>query len=129
MSEVKNVLATADELGAVHISEDVIGSITALAACEVEGVAGLSSVNAIELPGLLGKKKAMRGINISVNSNQVTCDVFILIKRTFAILKVSQAVQEKVKAHIESMTGFVVAAVHVHVVGIAFEKPSKKQKS
>ena len=127
MSEVKNVVSQVDELGAVHIAEDVIASIAALAANEVEGVSGLSS-SAIELSDLLGKKSLARGVKIAVEDGQVTCDVFILVKRTYAIVKVSQEVQENVKSHIESMTGLTVVNVNVHVVGIAFEKAVKKPK-
>ncbi len=127
MSENKNTVSQSDELGTVHIAEEVIASIAAIAATEVDGVSGLSG--AMELSELLGKKNLSRGVKIAVEGSAVTCDVFILVKRTFAILKVSQQVQENVKAHIESMTGLEAPAVNVHVVGISFEKVAKKVKS
>lgn len=129
MSDTVNTKIQPDDLGTVHIAEEVIASIASLAAAEVEGVGGLSMGGGVELSDLLGKKHMAKGVKIAVENNAVTCDVYLLVKRTHPILKVSQAVQENVKTHIESMTGLDTPIVNVHVVGIAFEKVAKKGKS
>ena len=129
MSESKTTKKTvvqSDELGNVHIAEEVIASIAALAAAEVEGVAALSSNVGQDLAELLGRKNLSRGVKIAVEKNLVTVDVYLFIKRNHTIVKVSQAVQENVKSSIESMTGLSAPVVNVHVAGIAFEKERKK---
>ena len=42
MAENKEYISCPDELGCIHISEDVLAVTTAVAALEVEGVGGLS---------------------------------------------------------------------------------------
>jgi uncharacterized alkaline shock family protein YloU len=123
----KKTVVQPEELGNVHIAEDVIASIAALAAAEVEGVATLSSNMGQDLAELLGKKNLSRGVKIAVENNSVTADVYLLIKRNYTILKVSQAVQENVKSSIESMTGLTAPSVNVHVAGIVFEKEQKQK--
>ena len=43
MSEMKEYISRADELGNIHISEDVLAVIAAAAALEVEGVSALAA--------------------------------------------------------------------------------------
>jgi len=106
-------------LGRVHISHDVIASIVAIAASEVEGVHSLSTgARAVTR----GNRNIAKGVKIAIEDGSVTCHLFILVKRDYPILDVSRAVQENVKSHIESMTGLSVAAVNVRVAGVVFRK-------
>ncbi|MCL2546515.1 MAG: Asp23/Gls24 family envelope stress response protein [Oscillospiraceae bacterium] len=111
------------DLGVVHISHDVIASIAAIAASEVEGVHSLSTGARADLRG---KRNIAKGVKITIENGNVTCYLFILVKRDCPILDVSKAVQENVKSHIESMTGLHVAAVNVNVAGVAFGKTERK---
>ena len=57
MSEMKEYISRADELGNIHISEDVLAVIAAAAALEVEGVSALAANLGSDIAELLGKKK------------------------------------------------------------------------
>ena len=108
MGENKDYITHPDEKGSVNISEEVISVIAASAALETEGVASLSAGR--DLTELLGKKNVGRGVKITV------------VKLGVSVNKVGRKVQEAVASGIESMTGFSVAEVNVHVIGISLGK-------
>ena len=56
MGEGKEYVSRSDELGNIHISEEVLAVIAAAAALEVEGVGGLAANLGTDLAELLGKK-------------------------------------------------------------------------
>ena len=77
MGENKEYMTHPEELGCIHISEDVLASIAAGAAAEVEGISGM--------------------------------------------MNLAEKIQNAVSGAIESMTGFSVKAVNVHVGGVSFQ--------
>ena len=122
MSENKEYVTRSDELGNIHISEEVLAAIAAAATLEVEGVNALSANLGSDLAELLGKKHLTKGIQISVEEDRVKVDLSILMGYGHIIPEVGKAVQDGVKNAIESMTGLEVAEVCVSVAGISFEK-------
>ena len=120
MSEHKDYISRADELGNIHIAEEVLAAVAAAAAMEVKGVSALAAGN--DFAELLGKKHLTKGIQINVEEDQVKVDLSILMSYGHIIPEVAKAVQEGVKNAIESMTGLEVAEVCVSVTGISFEK-------
>ena len=90
MSDSKDYVSRSDELGNIHISEEVLAAISAAAALEVEGVACLTNT------------------------------MSVLMTYGHTIPEMGKAVQEAVKNAIESMTGLAVSAVNVNVGGIVF---------
>jgi len=113
----EQTLITMHEHGEMHISEYVIASIAAHAANEVEGVAGMAT-----RADWRGKKSLRKGVRVLIDGTNVVCDIFLTVKRNQPIIKISEAVQEKVKVHIEAMTGLQAAEINVHVVGVAYNK-------
>jgi uncharacterized alkaline shock family protein YloU len=107
--------------GTVHISEDVIASVAALAVSEVEGVNSLAAVGGVDISELLGKKNLAKGVKVTVNGETVDTDVFVLVKYGFPIQGVAQKIQANVRKALESMTGMNVGNINVHVNGIALE--------
>lgn len=125
MSENKNhkeYVSRSDELGNIHISEEVLAAIAAAAALEVEGVASLSANLGSDLAELLGKKNLTKGISIQLEEEKVTVELSILMAYGNTIPEVGKAVQDGVKNAVESMTGLEVAGVNVNISGIVFEK-------
>ena len=123
MAEMKEYTARADEAGKVTISEDVIASITSIAASEIDGVASLGTALVADF---LGKKVASKGVKVTFAENSVELLVTITVKKGEIIPTVAKAVQENVISAVESMTGIKVSAVNVKVGGVAFEKEKKK---
>ena len=126
MSEGREYVSRSDELGNIHISEEVLAVIAAAATLEVEGVGGLAANLGTDLAELLGKKNLSRGIHIQVEDENVTVDLSILVKYGYTIPDVARAVQETVAGSIEATSGLTVAAVNVNVGGVVFEKEPKK---
>lgn len=126
MGEGKEYVSRSDELGSIHISEEVLAVIAAAAVLEVEGIGGLAANLGTDLAELLGKKNLSRGIHIQVENGNVTVDLSILVKYGYTIPDVARAVQEAVAGSIEATSGLTVAAVNVNVGGVVFEKEPKK---
>ena len=126
MGEGKEYVSRSEELGNIHISEEVLAVIAAAAALEVEGVGGLAANLGTDLAELLGKKTLSRGIRLEVAEENVTVDVNILVKYGHTIPEVGRAVQEAVMSSIEATSGLTVEAVNVNVGGVIFDKETRK---
>ena len=113
MGENKDYMTHPEELGSIHISEDVLASLAAGAAAEVEGISGLMNVAA--------KKSGTRGVRLAVDEDGAVVDLYVMIRYGYAIPEVAGKIQSAVSAAIESMTGFPVKAVNVHVGGVSFQ--------
>ena len=124
MTESKDTVIHLENQGSVHISEDVVAAIAALAASETEGVSMLSvSGGGIDL---LGKKNLSKGIKIALTDKTVHVDVYVTVTYGKAIPKAAKQVQDRVRESIESMTGLTVGGINVHVGGVSFGKENKK---
>ena len=108
-----------EEVGSVKIADEVISIVAGLAATEVAGVAGMSGGLAGGIAELLGKKNFSKGVKVIVAGKTVTVEIYDIIEYGICIPEVAIEIQEKVKEAVESMTGFEVAAVDIHVQGIS----------
>ena len=124
MGENKEYVSRSDELGNIHISEEVLAGIAA-AALEVEGVSGLAANLGSDIAELLGKKNLAKGVRVQMEDEKVTVDLSILMSYGHTIPEVGRAVQDGVKNAVESMTGLEIAAVNVNVGGITFPPAAK----
>ena len=68
MSDSKDYVSRADELGNIHISEEVLAAISAAAALEVEGVSSLGSQ---------GKKNPARAVHIKLEEEKVVVSMSV----------------------------------------------------
>ena len=112
MGDSKDYMTHAEELGCIHISEDVLASLAAGAAAEVEGISGLMN---------LAKKSGARGVRLTLDDDGAAVDLYVMIRYGYAIPEVAEKIQTAVSSAIESMTGFPVKAVNVHVGGVSFQ--------
>ena len=122
MSEGKEYISRPDEMGNIHISEEVLAVIAAAAAREVDGVSSLAGGQSGDQTESLAGKKLSRSINIQVNDEALTIRVAVLIKYGYVIPDVGQAVQDAVASAVENTTGLKVANVNVHVAGVTFPR-------
>ena len=121
MADGKEYLSRPDELGNVHISEEVLAVIAAAAALEVEGGGDIA-----ELLG--GKKNLSKGIHITVLEESVRIDVSVLVKYGYTVIDVAKEVQNAVYNAIENTSGLAVEGVNVHVAGVTFERAKAVQQ-
>ena len=110
--------------GVVNISDEVVATIAALAASDVEGVATLSVGK--DIGEWLGRKNLTKGVKITMQERTVFLDISLIVHYGCPITTVAQQVQKKVKDTVESMTGMAVGEINISVCGVAFEKESKK---
>jgi len=102
----------------IKISDDVVATISGLAASEVDGVDSMAGNITNEIVGKLGIKNSSKGVKIEIDGEEVYVDLYINIKYGFKIPEVTSQIQDKVKNSIENMTGLKVVAVNIHVVEI-----------
>ena len=122
MADSKEYIVHEDDRGSINISVDVLATIAAAAALEIEGVAGLSSNIGTEIAELLGaKKNPGKGVKITSEGEEIIADVFVMVRLGYSVNEVASSVQDAVKAAIESMAGFTVCTVNVNICGIALE--------
>ena len=126
MAENKEYVTQTDELGSIHISEEVLAVIAAAAALEVEGVSSLAS-GGKDITELLGKKNLARGVRVQVEEDVVQVELAIMVKYGYTILDVARAVQDAVTTNIESMSSLKVGCVNINVGGVSFERETPKQ--
>jgi len=122
MGEGREYISRPDEMGNIHISEDVLAVIAAAAAQEVEGVSSLAGGLPGDLAELVNSKKLNRGIDIRVSDESVNIRVAILVKYGHVIPDVGRAVQDAIMSAVENTTGLNVENVNVHVAGVTFPR-------
>ena len=110
------------KLGEVQIADEVVAIIAGLAATEVEGVAAMAGNITNELISKLGMKNLSKGVKVLVTDRSVDVALALNIEYGYSIMKVSEKVQEKVKAAIENMTGLEVAMVNIRIASVNMEK-------
>lgn len=125
MSENKEYISQELENGSIQISEDVIVSIAAMAAQEVEGVYGLGGSGS-DLAKLT-KKSVGKDVRVEISdADEISIDCYIIVLYGHSVVDVAKAVQEAVASAVESTTGRAVKDVNVSVGGISVPKAAKK---
>ena len=122
MGENREYVTRPAEKGSINISEDVISIIAANAVMETDGVAALSTSLGKDIAELLGKKNLSKGVKITVEDENIKVDIYLLVKIGTSVSKVGSKLLYLVATPIESMTGFSVSEVNVHVCGVSLEK-------
>lgn len=111
-----------DQVGEVHIADEVVAIIAGLAATEVEGVANMAGNITGELVSKLGMKNLSKGVKVDVGETDVTVDLALNLAYGYSIPEVSSTVQDRVKGAIETMTGLNVSEVNVRIAGVEIDK-------
>ncbi len=110
------------ENGGIIISNDVIASIAANAAKDIEGVSGFASKTAGRAAG---QGDTSKSVKVFSQDNDVKIQIFIRVKNGVNLQTVSTAIQRSIKNAVQSMTGKVVSKVNVAVQGIDFDAPNE----
>ena len=116
--EEKNLNTNIDKDGNIAISNDVIATISAIAAKSIEGVAGMMNSLTGGFAELLGKKNPSKGVKVAINGRDVKIEMFVVVDYGVKIPDVAWEIQGKVKNEVEAMTGLNVVAVNVNIEGV-----------
>lgn len=108
-----------NEFGVIDLAEDVIASIAGTAAIECYGLVGMSSRNNVDrVAELLGRENLSRGVVVTIQDNEVTIDLYIIVGYGIKISEVASNVMERVRYTVENLTGLSVKQVNVNVQGV-----------
>lgn len=108
-------------VGSIRVANEVIASIAAMAAREIEGVAALDQANARHFGDWIKRETAHRGVRVVLDSQRkIHLEVFVTVSAGVNLLEVAESVQDNVIEAVERMLGLEVAEVHVFVSSIAF---------
>ena len=107
-----------EQNGTITFANEVLATIAGLAACDIEGVAGMVGSLKDGFTGILGKKNLSKGVKVAVNENVVSVDVRIIVNYGVIVPDVCGNIQRSVKNALETMTGLSVAAVNIMVEGV-----------
>ena len=111
------ISADGNELGLIHIHENVIAAAVRKATCKVDGVirlAGSALVN--NIAELIGNKSISdRSISVQIDGASVVIDVKVNIAYGAHVPTVASNIQSAVVGEVEKITGMTVTAVNVVV--------------
>lgn len=108
-----------EDIGDIHVADEVLCIVARLAAQEVPGVYSMSGDITDEINNFLGKEEsASKGVRLRYEGKQVHVIVYLNLEYGYCFPEVALAVQEKVKRAVEEMTDYEVQFVDVHVEGV-----------
>ena len=110
------------------VSTEVLEKMAAIAAMEVEGVAGIAK-RAVDLRDAVKNRSAFTGVKAESENGAIVISVYITLKQNAKVHVAAEAVQKNIKEKIQTMTGTAVTRVNVTVADIAFEAPKAPEKA
>ena len=110
------------ELGNIRIADDVVKTIAAKAAVDVEGVYKLAGGVVDEVSKKLGKKRPTNGVKVEVGEVECSIEVYLVIKYGYKIPEVAEEVQKAVLEEVSNLTGLKVVEVNVYVQNVRMEE-------
>lgn len=128
MSDTREYISYPDDMGTIHIADEVLAVVAASAALEVEGVSSLAANLSSDLAELMGKKVYSKGVRLTVANGQVMVDISILIRYGFSIPDVAKKVQVAVMNAVSNTSGMEVSQVNIQVAGIGFNRTAKEKR-
>ena len=110
------------ESGKIVFANDVIATIAALAAAEIEGIEGMNGGVVGDMVEIFGKKNVTKGVKVEVAEETCKVDLSVNVRFGYKIREVCTNLQENVKSAIETMTGLNVTTVNVFVQSVTFDQ-------
>lgn len=109
-----------NELGRIIIADDAVATIAGAAALGSYGLVGMCSRSRLKdnFVELLRKENLARGVEITINEDKISVDLYIIVSYGTKISEVAQNVMETVKYAVENQIGLQVERVNVNVQGV-----------
>ena len=108
--------------GTIEVAPRAIASLVAHAVSRSYGVVGMAPANLRESVGqVLRKEDQHRGIDVQINKDRITVDIYIVVAYGTRISEVAQQVISTVSYALKQSLGLPVAAINVHVEGVRAE--------
>ena len=94
-----------NELGNIRIADDVVKTIAAKAAGDVEGVYKLAGGVVDEVSKMLGKKRPTNGVKVEVGEKECSIEVFVIVEFGYPISEVAHEIQKSVLKAVSESSG------------------------
>src|SRR5207249_7847645 len=121
VANITMVMEHSAPAGTVRVANEVIASIAAMAAREIDGVAGLDEANARHFGDFLKRETAHRGVRVVLDAERkIHLELFLTSGADVVLRDVAEKVQDNVIEAVERMLGLEVSEVDVFVSSIAF---------
>lgn len=118
---VKNAYTIFDDqtVGTVQITDEVIATIAAIAATDVDGVAAVGTGITREKAARIGARAIAKAVQVTIVNDVITARMIVTVTYGSSIPETTRKVQKKVKSTLETMTGLTVDEVQVSVADVA----------
>lgn len=103
----------------ITIAPSVLLTIAKHAATEVKGVARMGQIP-VQVGRLLRGNPMANGVVLEIDDNQVSLDLYLVVKPNVNMRTVSEEVQTAVKRSIEDLVGMDVEKIGVHVEDVDY---------
>ena len=118
--------------GRIHIADEVVEKVAALAAIEVAGVADLGgdferAVESVRERIGLGNKRGDQGVKAEVKGHDVAISVTVMVEYGHVVLDVAREVQSNVAHKTRRMLGLNVVEVNVNVDDVRTARPDQPE--
>ena len=109
-------------LGVIDISTTAVTTIASQAINQCYGVVGMANKNLANGLANLLSRDSKRGVDVTIENNEITVDVYVIVEYGVRIRAVAESIQHTVKFHVEKALGMTVSAVNVYVQGLRMGK-------
>jgi len=107
--------------GATRVANEVVASIAALAALEVDGVHAMYHASGQQLDRILRRHAAHRGVRVEMLADDtLRLDLFVVMDAGTELPRMGAEVQRRVADAIDRMLGLELAEVNVFVSEVMF---------
>lgn len=122
-----------NDFGTIHVDDEVVASVAAIALGEVEGVVrpqpqsndSLFGSVTDNVAGMFGKKNQAKGVRVDYKNDGFYIILTLKVKYGYNIPDLAHEVQRRVKSAVEKMTGLRVHTVDLFVQTIVFENSNE----
>ncbi len=107
-------------IGATRVANEVVASIAALAALQVDGVNAMYQPAGQQIDRILRRVYAHRGVRVELIADALHIDLWIVIEAGGSVPVIGGEVQRRVADAVDRMLGLRVAEVNVFVSEVIF---------
>ena len=120
-------MALREQLGEIRIDNNVVGTIAAIAAQDIEGMVCMGGK--LSFREMLGKKDIEKGVKVEIEGGRANIDMEVKVEFGRNMYEAAHELQRKVKDNVERMTGLTVENVNVKINGIIIQEKKEKNSS
>ena len=108
----------------LSINLDVIESMAAMAALEINGVSAMANKK-VDIKKAFSGKSVFKPVSAEIKNGAVVIDLHICVSKNFNAKQVAEAVQEGVKYRVQNMTSNAVTKINVYIAAVDLSEEDK----